>query len=151
MPHLIKKRAYGTAAEIAAAVIEARELVVNTDDYSLVLGDGTTMGGRARFASTGTAATAYSTPASGATVTAAAGERYRVIDPAGTIAALTLTLPPSPQDGDTYEATFRDAVTLLTATAPGGATVLGSGSLQPANTGASWRYRAADTTWDRQW
>lgn len=146
----ILQRVWGTAAQIAAATPADREIVINTTDYSAVIGDGVTAGGKTRVRTEPTGATPYSAPATGATITTAQGERYRTIAPAGTIATLTITLPPSPQDGDTWEGSFRAAVTTLTVNAPAGATVLGGGSTQAANSGASWRYRTADTTWSRR-
>lgn len=44
-------------------------------------------------------ATVYNAPLTGATVSPAAGTRNLIINPAGTILALTVALPPSPEDG----------------------------------------------------
>lgn len=49
MSHVQVKQAYGTTAQIAAYTALDRELVVNTDDHSLVIGDGTTAGGATRL------------------------------------------------------------------------------------------------------
>jgi hypothetical protein len=151
MVHSVKKLAYGDSAEIAAYVIPDREPVVNIDDYSLVIGDDITAGGKRQFRGDPAGVMPDSTPLTGATITCAAGETARTINPAGTIAALTITLPPTPRDRDEWEGLFSQAVTALTVNAPGGATVGGSGNLQPANSGASWRYSAGYTKWFRRY
>jgi hypothetical protein len=151
LSHTQVQWARGNSAQIASYTGPAGEIVVDTDDYSLILQDGMTAGGIARIRSApGGTGYAYSAPGAGATVTAVAEERRRVIDPAGTLAALTVTLPPSPLDGDTYELMTSQALTALTVDAPGGASVNGGSSLLTANGGASWLYRAANTTWYRR-
>jgi hypothetical protein len=92
-----------------------------------------------------------SAPTTGATITMATGERRRVIDPAGTIAALTVVLPASPADGAVAEIMTSQIITALTVNAPGGATTNGGALTPAADSGASWLYRAANTTWYRRY
>lgn len=54
-----------------------------------------------------------SVPTTGGTV-AAATTQWNIIDPAGTLATLTITLPSSPVDGQIVEYSFSQAVTALT-------------------------------------
>lgn len=93
----------------------------------------------------------YSAPISGATVTMAQGDQRVIIDPAGAIAALTVTLPSAPQDGNTVEMMTSQAITALTVNAPGGASVNGGAFMLTANGGASWLYRSVNTTWYRRY
>lgn len=144
------QRAWLTLAEAATRIISDREVIVVTDDYSLLIGDGSTTGGRTRLRGEPAGAVPYSAPSSGATITTASGERVRVVDPAATIAALTITLPPSPPDGHVWEGSTSQAITALTVTAAG-ATVLGGSFLAPANSGFSWRYVAANAHWYRRY
>jgi hypothetical protein len=54
------------------------------------------------------------TPLTGATITTAAADRVLYVNPAGTIAALTLLLPPAPSAGQTFQLSFSQIVTALT-------------------------------------
>ena len=66
-----------------------------------------------------------STPTTGATVTLIVN-RFNAINPAGTIAALTINFPDSPQDRDIVEVKFSQIITTITYVAgTGGATILG--------------------------
>lgn len=94
-------------------------------------------------------AVAYSAPTSGATITTAADERRRIIDPAAAIAALTITLPPDPIDGQEWEGIFSNTVTTLTVNGAGGETVSGGGIMQAAHSSAKWVYRSTGTRWFR--
>lgn len=89
----------------------------------------------------------YTAPVTGDTIISAAFDRRHIIDPAGTIAALTVILPPAPDDGDDFEILTSQAIAALTVTAPGTETVIGSGGALPANGRALWVYRADNATW----
>lgn len=137
----------GITADVAAYVGPIGEIVVDTTTFALYLQDGVTPGGW--LVGGGEVPYAYSAPTTGATVTTSANERRRIIDPAGTIAAMSLVLPPTPANGHLWEGSTSHAISALTVTAPGGASVNGGSFLAPANSGFSWIYRAANTTWYR--
>jgi hypothetical protein len=91
---------------------------------------------------------AYSTPTTGGTVTFAPGQWTALIDPASTLAALTITLPSCAPatDGEQARYTVTQAVTALTVNAASGSvkgapTTLATGSAQ------SYLCRGANSTW----
>jgi hypothetical protein len=98
-------------------------------------------------ATDGTSPYAYSQPTTGATITTAQRETRRIIDPASTLATLTVVLPPDPRNGDIYEIMSSQQITLLTVSGPDGETVKAGSFLLNADSGASWLYRASNTTW----
>jgi hypothetical protein len=77
----------------------------------------------------------YAQPASGGSITINNGVELLIIDPASTLATLTVTMPAAPLDGQRValqsSQTIPAAATTLTANAPA----------------ASWLYRAANGTW----
>jgi hypothetical protein len=87
------------------------------------------------------------TPLTGATVTMGAGQSRAIINPAGLIAALTVTLPPSPVDGQVAGFSFTQAVTVLTVNAPGGASVVASPTSAAIDTNLRFLYQASSTNW----
>lgn len=92
----------------------------------------------------------YSAPIAGATVTVTAGLISKlVLNPAGTLATLTVTLPATPADGQTCRVGCSQIVTTLTLNAPGGATVSNSPAAFAAGGSCEFLYRTADTTWYR--
>lgn len=94
---------------------------------------------------------AYAQPASGATLTAAAALGAYIIDPAATLASLTVTLPPGAIDGQLFELSTSQAITALSVSPATGQTVNGAGPfLLAADGGCGWRYRAANNTWYRR-
>jgi hypothetical protein len=72
-----------------------------------------------------------------------------LVNPAGTIAAYTLTMPAAPYDGQTVRVAFDQAITALTMAASGTDTLKGALTAATAKGFATWRYRKADTTWYR--
>ena len=86
-------------------------------------------------------------PLSGDTLTAAALQGGYNLVPAGTLATLTVVLPPTPADGQIFELASTQQITALTVSAPGGATVRGASYTLNADSGSSWRYREAYTAW----
>lgn len=94
-------------------------------------------------------AAVYNTPSTGGTVTASVGDQKLQLTPLGTLATLTVILPPSPVNDDEFRLSTSSQITDLTVSAPGGATVLGGSLLLTANGGAGWRYRGSGTTWFR--
>lgn len=154
MAHTVLELAWGNSAQVAGYTGPAREVVINTDDGSFNIQDGVTAGGGWKNRSrTGGGGYAYATPLTGTTVTfpSGPGERIQVLDPAGGLAALTVNLPAAPQDGDTCELMSSQVITALTVNAPAGATVNGNSFTMSPNSGASWMYRSANTTWYRRY
>lgn len=148
--HAALKMAWVTLAELASVAGEERQILVVTDDYSLVVMDGVTVGGRARFYGVplggATVGYARSAPTDGATVTADAGERVRQLVPAGTLATLTVEMPPDPEDGQPYELRTSQAITALTVTSAD-AIVAGAPAGMAANSSIRGLYVAGDDTW----
>lgn len=83
------------------------------------------------------------TPTTGQTVTLA-NNQFNVINPAGTIAALTITFPASPQDNDHVRIKFTQAVTTITWT---GGTPPAAPTTAAVGTYLELTYDAASTTW----
>jgi len=99
----------------------------------------------------------YNAPLTGASLTVGAKERQLIIQPAGTIAALTVTTPAASllQDGQRWGLCTTQIVTALTLTAGSGTTILNGPTalLVPVATGEAscveFLYRQANTTWYR--
>ncbi len=99
----------------------------------------------------------YNAPLTGASLTLTAQQRRLILEPAGTIATLTVTFPAAAGlvDNQTMGLCSTQVVTALTVTAGSGTTILGSptATVVPATTGAAscfeWVYRVANTTWYR--
>jgi len=72
------------------------------------------------------------TPLTGTTVTMPATQQFLYVTPAGTIAALTVRLPPNPQNGQGVAISFLQIVTTLT--------------IQTSAAGR-WRQRPARSAW----
>jgi hypothetical protein len=92
----------------------------------------------------------FQRPLTGATITATTGLGAFVIQPAGTIAALNVVLPPGPTDGQIFEVSTSQTITAIAVTAPAGASVVAGNTMLTAGGGMSWRYHAADTAWYRR-
>lgn len=150
MAHTQVQRARGTSAQNAAYTGPAAELTVNTDDWSLRVHDGVALGGwplRAIGANY-----AYQAPTTGATLTAAAHLGAYILEPAATLASLTIVAPSAPNDGDEFEVSTTQTVTALTINPAAGQSLKGGGPFMlAANGGVAWRYRAANTTWYRRY
>jgi len=99
----------------------------------------------------------YAAPLTGATLTLTAQQRRLVIEPAGTIAALTVVFPAASGllDGQLMGLCTTQIVTALTLTAGSGTTILNGPTalLVPVATGAAscveWIYRSSNTSWYR--
>jgi len=78
--------------------------------------------------------------------TFAAGTTVLVINPAGTLATGTITMPAAPADGMTITVESTQQVTALTMSGNGG-TVVGPAIQLIPNQPLSWVYRLANTTW----
>ena len=88
----------------------------------------------------------YQVLTTGFTYTFAAGTQVLVINPAGTLATGTITMPASPSDGMTITVESTQQVTALTMSGNGG-TVVGAAVQLIPNQPLSWVYRSANTTW----
>lgn len=105
----------------------------------------------------GAGPTQYSTPLTGATTTIAAGTRHVIINPAGTIAAHTLTFPAASAltEGQKLGFCTTQVVTALTTNAGSGTTLSNAPTAMqvPVATGAAscveWIYVKSVTTWFR--
>lgn len=85
-------------------------------------------------------------PTTGGTV-AAATTQWNVINPAGTLATLTITLPDNPVDGELVEYSFRQIITSLTVAAGAGGASVDGITTAAANSWARWGYVASLTRW----
>lgn len=86
-------------------------------------------------------------PVTGATITMSAGQSRAIINPLAGLAALTITLPPTPVDGQVTGFSFTQAITILTINAPGGATVVASPTAAVVDTNFRFLYQASSTSW----
>lgn len=99
----------------------------------------------------------YNAPLTGASITIASAVRQLIVEPAGTIAALTLVFPAATTltNGQRLGVCGTQIVTTLTLTAGSGTTISGgpTAMLVPVTTGGAscpeWIYRTANTTWYR--
>lgn len=89
----------------------------------------------------------YSAPATGATIAVNNnGNVMLFINPAGTLLALTITLPSGPTDGDKLTLGSSQAVTGLTMN---GGTIIGALTTMSIATFASYTYNSDSTSWFR--
>ena len=88
----------------------------------------------------------YQVLTTGFSYTFAAGTQVLVINPAGTLAAGTITMPASPADGMTITFSSSQQITALTM-AGNGASINNAVTLLPAKTSVTYVYRATGTTW----
>lgn len=95
----------------------------------------------------------YTAPLTGTSVTVANNIGKLVIDPAGTIAALTVVMPSAPVDGQTLSISSSNTVTALTLTPGSGQTIAQTPTAITVSTTAAYGYtfiyRAANTKWYR--
>lgn len=110
-----------------------------------------------KMASIGIGPYDYQAPATGASITVAATTRHLILEPAGTIAALTVVLPAATAlvDNQKFGLCSTQIVTALTITPGTGTTVSNTqtATIVPLGTGAAacpeWIYRATNTNWYR--
>lgn len=106
--------------------------------------------------SLGAGPTQYSAPLTGASITVAPGTRQVIVEPAGTIAALTLVMPAASTltEGQRFGFCSTQVITALTMTDGAGATVQNKATAAsvPSATAAGcyqWVYVAAQAKWYR--
>jgi hypothetical protein len=88
----------------------------------------------------------YQVLTTGFSYTFAAGTQVLIIEPAGTLATGTITMPAAPADGMTITFSSSQQITALTM-AGNGASLVGAVTFLPAKTGVTYVYRATGTTW----
>lgn len=91
----------------------------------------------------------YQVLTTGFTYTFAAGTQVLVINPAGTLATGTITMPASPADGMTIRFSSSQIITALTVSANTGQSIVSAVTTLAAGGGAAYIYRLANTTWYR--
>ena len=92
----------------------------------------------------------YQVSTTGFSYTFAAGTTVLVMNPAGTLATGTITMPAAPADGMTISFSSTQAITALTVSANTGQSIVGNPTTLNAGGGASFVYRLANTTWYAQ-
>ena len=88
-------------------------------------------------------------PTTGFTNTIANTTSYYVIEPAGTLATGTLTMPASPVNEQVVTIASTQTITALTHSPNTGQTLKGALTTIAVDGNASWIYRTANTTWYR--
>lgn len=89
----------------------------------------------------------YIAPLTGAVVTMPQSSKGRIIDPAGTIATLTVVLPATPVDGHIVTVKVTQQITLLTVNGSGTATVARAAGICPPDTTLTFIYNTAADKW----
>ena len=88
-------------------------------------------------------------PTTGTTVAIPNRTSWAKLTPAGTLATLTLTMPPNPQANDLVQIVSTQVVTALTVTGAGGQTVVGAPGALAVNTGIAFRWDQQSAAWSR--
>lgn len=89
----------------------------------------------------------YQTPTTGFSYTFAAGVNVLVMQPAGTLATGTITMPAAPADGMTITFSSTRTITALTVNANTGQSIVSAPTVLPANQAGAYVYRLSNTTW----
>jgi hypothetical protein len=89
----------------------------------------------------------YQVLTTGFTYTFAAGTTVLVINPAGTLATGTITMPASPVDGMTITFSSTKLISALTLSGNTGQTVVSAATILPANQATTYVYRLSNTSW----
>lgn len=89
----------------------------------------------------------YQVPTTGFSYTFAAGIQTLIMNPAGTLATGTITMPASPSDGMTITISSSQTITALTLQGNTGQSISNTITSLPANTTAQYLYRLSNTTW----
>ena len=91
----------------------------------------------------------YVTPATGFSNTIGNTTGTYIIEPAGTIATGTITMPASPVDKQKVTILSSQTITALTHSPNAGQTLKGALTTLAINTSGQWEYKASNTTWYR--
>ena len=89
----------------------------------------------------------YQTPTTGFSYTFAAGTNVLVMNPAGTLATGTITMPAAPADGMTITFSSTQTITALTVSANTGQSIVSAATVLPARQATTYVYRLSNTTW----
>ena len=89
----------------------------------------------------------YQAPTTGFSYTFAAGVNVLVMNPAGTLATGTITMPASPADGMTITFSSTQTITALTVNANTGQSIVSAPTVLPARQAGGYVYRLSNTTW----
>jgi hypothetical protein len=89
----------------------------------------------------------YQTPTTGFSYTFAAGVNVLVMQPAGTLATGTITMPAAPADGMTITFSSTRTITALTVNPNTGQSIVSAPTVLPANQVGAYVYRLSNTTW----
>jgi hypothetical protein len=89
----------------------------------------------------------YQAPTTGFSYTFAAGVNVLVMQPAGTLATGTITMPAAPADGMTITFSSTRTITALTVNANTGQSIVSAPTVLPANQAGAYVYRLSNTTW----
>jgi len=89
----------------------------------------------------------YQAPSTGFSYTFAAGVQVLVMQPAGTLATGTITMPASPADGMTITFSSTQTITALTVQGNTGQSITGQPTTFGAGSAATFVYRLSNTTW----
>jgi hypothetical protein len=108
-----------------------------------------TVGGVVAATNVITESYSYQTPTTGSTLTLAQGYRNVIIDPAGTLSSLTITMPIGVYDGQKLTIASSQIVTTVTHNAGSGQTLKGGLTTLAANGFATWMYKQSNTSWYR--
>lgn len=92
----------------------------------------------------------YQASTTGFSYTFAAGTTVLVMNPAGTLATGTITMPASPADGMTISFSSTQTITALTVNASAGQSIVGNPTTLLAGGAATFVYRLSNTTWYAQ-
>jgi hypothetical protein len=92
----------------------------------------------------------YQVPTTGFSYTFAAGTTVLVMNPAGTLATGTITMPASPVDGMTISFSSTQQITALTVAGNTGQSIVGNPTTMLAGGAATFVYRLSNTTWYAQ-
>ena len=91
----------------------------------------------------------YQTPTTGFSYTFASGVQTLVMNPAGTLATGTITMPATPADGMTIRFSSSQIITALTVSANSGQSIVAAVTSLVLGGSAQYIYRATNTTWYR--
>jgi len=92
----------------------------------------------------------YQAPTTGFSYTFAAGTTVLILQPAGTLATGTITMPAAPADGMTISFSSTQIITALTVSPNTGQSIVGNPTTLLAGGAATFVYRLSNTTWYAQ-
>jgi hypothetical protein len=89
----------------------------------------------------------YQTPSTGFSITLAGNIWHTILNPSGTLATGTITMPASPVDGQIVDVRTTQTITALTVAANSGQSILGNPSTLGVGGFVYCVYRSGNTTW----